>query len=755
MQRIDPSKVSGGVAFDTETFLITPGNIAPKLVVGSACSSSLNPLLLDRPSCLKLFEGLLRSDKFIIMHNAPFDMLVMYYYALGHGTDLMQLIFDKYERAQVYDTGLAEKLHALANGHMGWSSNGYRKNNYNLDHVALEVLGVEDAKANDEYKLRYAELYNVPLSEYPKSAAQYPLDDALNTYLAAVEQCKAPVHRNMHDLAFQTYADWCLHLGADVGFTVDKKAIDDLEALTQLEKLMGESQFVTSGLLKMVKGEAKKHTVNFKTAIAKAYGAGGICKKCRGSGHVPGKSACLKSCPGDSCKRCFGAGFKPVTCKSKPVMDAEGNYIDDKGQVCSDKKYAAIHYGCDGTGLDIDIPGLPKTKGGGIGGDRDVLNESGCDDLLDFAAWGEKTKILTTYIPWLRQGLDEWGDHVPLNPKPSVLKATGRLGASTEHQMPRGGGVRECIRAPDGHVLISCDWEGAELRAHAQNCLNIVGWSKLADALNAGVKIHDKLAAEIVGVDYQYMVDNRKTVKALGAARDAAKPINFGKPGLMGAVTMAIQQRKQGPDTTAPNGKVYKGLRFCILSGGEEVCGHMKVTEWKRRSISPTCVRCIEVAEQMGETWLETFDENVEYFKHTKQMWGKEMVQTWSGRIRGDVGPCVAENGLFQGLSGDMMKLAWIRITKECYLDKDSVLFGARPIIPIHDEAIVQAEESKGSACAKRISAIMVATMQELCPDLADAAEAEPALMYTLCKSAEPVYSETGELLVWKKERAK
>ena len=136
-------------------------------------------------------------------------------------------------------------------------------------------------------------------------------------------------------------------------------------------------------------------------------------------------------------------------------------------------------------------------------------------------------------------------------------------------------------------------------------------------------------------------------------------------------------------------------------------------------------------------------------------MWGGEMVQTWSGRIRGDVGPCVAENGLFQGLSGDMMKLAWIRITKECYLDKSSVLFGARPIIPIHDEAIVQAEESKGSDCAKRISAIMVATMQELCPDLAHAAEAEPALMYVLCKSAKPVYDGSGELLVWEKERAK
>lgn len=750
MRRIDPDKVRDGISFDTETFLIRPGCIAPKLVVGSACSSNLEPKLLDRDMCVKLFDHLLDTGTVIIAHNAPFDMLVMQREAERRGLDFMSRIFAKYERGEVYDTGLSEQLHALANGHMGQMSNGFTKTNYSLADCVLDRLGRDNAKENDEWCLRYSELYDVPLDQYPDTAAQYPKDDARNTYLLAVEQTKTGhVNRNMHDLAFQAYADWCLHLGADKGFTVSPKAIADLKTLTQMEKTLGEQPFIDMGLLKRVKGVAKKHTVNFKTAIAKAYGASGICPKCRGNGHVPGKSACLKSCPGESCTRCYGAGFKPITCKSKKTVNIDGDYIDDKGGVTSDKDKAAIVFGCDGTGFDIDQPGIPKTKGGGVGGDRDVLNESGCDDLLDYAAWGMKEKILSTYVPWLEKGLDEWGNVIPLNPRPSVLKATGRLGASTEHQMPREGGVRESIVAGEGKTLISCDWTGCELVCHAQNCLDIVGYSAMADALNSGVKVHDKLASEMVGVDYQHMVDNRKIDKALGDARQAAKPPNFGFPGLMGAVSLVIAQRKQGPDTLGADGRMYRGLRFCLLSGGESTCGHTKVTEWKRRSISPTCVRCIEVAEQIKETWLETWPENVKYFAHMKEFWGGEIEQSWSKRVRGDVGPCVAENGMFQGLAGDMMKLAVIRITKECYLDRTSDLYGTRPIIPIHDELIAEADDDKASDAAKRISQIMVETMQELCPDLKAAAEAEPALMKVLCKDAEPVYDDNGNLCIW------
>jgi hypothetical protein len=350
------------------------------------------------------------------------------------------------------------------------------------------------------------------------------------------------------------------------------------------------------------------------------------------------------------------------------------------------------------------------------------------------------------------------------------------------------------------YVYCSVDYEAGELITHAQSCKWITGYSRLADALNAKIKVHNSFAASVLGLTYE---DFQKRFKAKDTkckdARQAAKPANFGFPGRLGGVTLVLQQRKQGPDTACPNGSTwidgedldangdpikvrgYKGLRFCVLMDGAQYCGKLDdgvtpnmVTEWKRRIIPPTCKHCIECAERLRKQWLEEWPENNEYFEFVqycedngqpltaeqKELFGVEhlapgeIVQHVSNRIRGgrmgadSIGNAIS-NGWFQGLLADITK-SWLRrAIREMYdpsfrmsNGERSPLYGSRFILFAHDELIAELLEDKAHDAAHRMSDIAVEEMVRYCPDMKKAANAEPALARRWYKAMEPVGTE-------------
>lgn len=363
---------------------------------------------------------------------------------------------------------------------------------------------------------------------------------------------------------------------------------------------------------------------------------------------------------------------------------------------------------------------------------------------------------------------------IPITLRPNVLLDTGRASyGDVVQQLPRGGGVRECIVARPGTVLCSCDYGGLELATHGQSCLRIVGWSRLAEAINKGVKVHDALAATFLGISYADFAAGLKGARGPEIAklyknvRQAVKPANFGFPGGMGAVKLVLQQRKQGPDTTSASGRKYKGLRFCVLLGaracGEhESGGSNKVTEYKRKAITPTCAKCIEVAEDIRAKWFLQWPENDVYLntfindavEHGQKVTrdGREfrlapgqIMQHVSHRLRGATEFCSAANGFFQGLAADGAKRALTRVSRECYDHtyrmpdgQPSPLLGCRIILFAHDELIVEMREELAHAAAMRLSTVMVESMREYTPDVI--VEAPPALMRRWWKAAEPVY---------------
>lgn len=731
------------VAFDTETHLIQPGLLAPPLVCGSiasAASGSVFATILDKGDTLEAFTEILH-DRIIVGANIAYDMLVMAQYAARQGQDILPLIFRAYDEGRVYDVQIAEALHALARGHLGKdprtggelrSPSTGRPAHYSLEVCTDLVLGETEAKANDEWRLRYAELDGKPIAEWPEVARVYPVDDARNTLRVALAQfgciantgahhwaadaclqCRAPLghpgpcvsawpRENLHDLPAQVYTAFCLHLGAAWGFRVDPTAVTDLEVRVTADRASDTSRFAACGFLR---ADGSKDTTLLKSRLAVAYGAAAKCGVCRGTGKVPSDKT-----------------GKPVQCAS-----------------------------CGSTGYDLANLQVPRTEKDGVSIARDALNESGDDDLMAFAEYGEDSKTIETYLPYLKKGIG-----VALNLRPNVLLETGRVSyRDVIQQIPRKGGIRECFIPRDGYMFCSVDYEAGELITHAQSCIWLVGESALADALVRGVKPHNALAASMLGITYESFQDRFKLGDTLCKdTRQAAKAANFGFPGGMGPPKFAITQRASGPDTLSLSGVTYKGLRPCILVAGAARCGAEKVTQWgakgREQTFSPVCKRCIECATDLREAWFSTWHENRLYFKAVAERvesYGY-VLQHVTERKRGGVEFTSAANGYFQALLADVTKKALRSAVSECYVGTGA-LRGSRVIAFMHDELIAEVPFDRAHDAATRIGVIMEDALKEYCPDLAPAVHAEPALMRRWYKGAETRRDAAGRLIPW------
>lgn len=759
--------------YDLETHKTQPGLALPPIVVGSACLPSGETHALNVEQCREYILGLLQSETAIIGGlNIAFDLAVSAQDFATRGIDLLPLIFAKYAREQVYDCGIAEQLHAIAQGHLlGDPRRGgaplqdpitRKQCGYNLGMTTDLVLNRTNAKINAKWRTSYALLEKIPLKDWPPEAIAYILDDASNPREIALVQISGR-NRNLHDLARQVFADFCLELADAQGLRCDPAVVSSLRARILKTRAEGIERFITDGLFILDEHGRPELTdklnerVNsklIKKLMADSYGVTGVCSQCAGAGIVAGRTK-HKECEGVGCDVC-GDG-KIDNLKRKRCKTCNGRKADKpscttcmgsgKGELASTRQCP----GCDTCGRDLSTAPIPRTEGGGIACGRDELTESGHELLIDWATFTEDDKIRTSYLPWMEEGIVA-GKSIPMTLWCNVLLTTGRTSYNGLCQtMPRKGGVREAFTPPEWAYIIGADWSGVELVTHAQSCLWTLGYSKLAEMLNAGIGVHDMIGAQMSGIPYEEFLARRKSGEKLVVDyRQAAKPANFGFPGGMGAPRLVLQQRKADFNTTSASGKVYKGLRFCILVGGASECGTTKVTKWGRADLPPTCENCIRCAEELRDTWFQLFPENRKYFEAISQICDVgEIVQHHSGRIRGDISFCSAANTLFQGLAADVAKLALGRVTYECYVDRNSALYGSRPFMLMHDEILAYSPKHKAHEAALRLEEIMVGSLAEVCPDLAPACKAEPAIMRRLYKGAEAVYNEEGRLIPW------
>lgn len=474
---------SQGIGFDTETYAIVPGAKVPPLVCASAGYADEQDIaadLLDKEQALDLFIQLLEDPaKIIVGANVTFDLSVMALYAAQQGIDVLPRIWnalvgpesfplDADPQGRVYDLQLAEALHAIAEGHLGLdpSTGGQIKNSdgkpgrYSLYACVKMVLGRADAKVNDEWRLRYGELDNLPISEWPQTARDYPIDDARNTIECALAQTghrpKLAVHlfrevrdgdtlthvcrlcggtepgtacwvrerhRNLHDLGNQVATQFALHMAGAWGLHINQSSVDIIERETLRNQEGADAPFIAAGILRE---DGSQDLARTKTLVALAYGATDPCPVCQGAGKIASSKAKVIRC-----RECRGAC---VATKSTPAVLAwkvghpggcdacnnQGEYVDPKALVVchggmeedpeNPGKLRKIKT-CDGTGYDLPL-NVPRSEREGVGYGRDVLNDSGDDLLIALAHYQESRKDLEVYIPFFRRARMPVDGHV-------------------------------------------------------------------------------------------------------------------------------------------------------------------------------------------------------------------------------------------------------------------------------------------------------------------------------------------------------
>ena len=667
------------IAFDTETWLIAPGELAPPLVClqwatrltqhwtdATADGVFANMMHRDRSRdvALKMLEG----PELLVGHNVAYDMAVL----AAQWPELLPLIFAKYDRNQVTDTLLREQLVMISRGtfrsQMGPDGDLYPVK-YSLTDCCNRHFGRHLNK--EGWRLFYRAFDQEPdVSKWPAVAKTF--QDAVRAG-APPEWVKDYLARGIlkpKDIEGLLAAspEECVHYALEDGRTT--------LALYESQ----EKHFAP-----LLKDQFRQARAAFALHLSSAWGL------------YTDEDAV------EVLEKQLLEEFEAL----KFELQQEG-IIRADGTADTAKAKAAMVAACDEEGLPV-----ARTKGGDVS-----LSAESCDRFEDFSVIGKYSRFLTVRktlsndIKMLRAGCE-----YPVQPRYDMAD-TGRTRASGPNiqAINRGAGIREAFRPREGTWFIQGDYEGLELHTRAAWCLEVIGWSKLADDINAGLDVHSVVGADMLNMSYEAF---KKALKGDDAAlkqrckdaRQAAKALNFGLPGGLGVKKLiAYAKNTYGVTLTEEQARTYKA------------------------------------------TWLQRQPEMNEFFRlaaaatNNPAKLGDEdclFVERKGGNMRYSA-LC---NRRFQALGADAAKEALWRVTRACYVEPGSPLYGCRVVAFVHDEIIAEAPCERAAAAAVELGRLMREGADVYLGKVPT--KVLPQIMGVWSKAAEPVYAEDGTLLPW------
>lgn len=199
------------ISIDFETYLIDDGAIFPKPVCLSAFDGS-EAFLFNREDSAKYLENHLNKE-LIIAHNAVFECGV----TIKHYPELAELVFDALDNDLIYCTKINEAL---------WNIQREKQlRNLTLAGLILHYFNedITATKGEDAWRMRYSELDDVPLRNWPKEAIDYAIDDSKWAY--KVHASQTPINQSLA-LKSAVY----LNLMGAQGFSINKDRVDLLES---------------------------------------------------------------------------------------------------------------------------------------------------------------------------------------------------------------------------------------------------------------------------------------------------------------------------------------------------------------------------------------------------------------------------------------------------------------------------------------------------------------------------------------------
>ena len=679
------------LGIDTETYLITRDTVAPKMVCATLCDEDGDKSLWLRDDVLPVLHDLFDADDIeFVAHHARFDMAVLY----AADPTLLPKIVRAYDEGRVRCTMVREKLLALARGELADEGETGAKRNIKFSLAATVMRHFEIDLSGDKndplaWRLRYSELDNIPVSDWPEKARSYALDDAawpLAVFEAQTAQFAAlgGEGNRLPDEAQQTRAAFWLYLLSMRGVRTDIVRVNQLsdKLTTEYERI--NALVRAAGVLrpKMEKGERvwSRDMKAIRARVASAYGG-------------------------------------------NPPLTEGGATSTDRDTLNDAADKAVVGW------IEEQIGELPKMSGEEAAMTTHVLSEVAAAKFdkeheqvynwMVLKALGERSgteKLLTTYVPVLFSGTQ-----LPIHPSYNELVATGRSSAYEPNLQnpPTKGGVRECFIPMDGFYFAFCDYSFIELCTLAQICLWMFGRSALADAINDGLDPHLAMAAEDLDISYA----EAKARLSLGdpeivAQRQRCKARNFGFPGGLGADSYVEYAKGYGVSLTQHAARQEK-------------------EKWYRKW------------PEMRD-YHQYFSERAlggQTFTLTQPGSGRVRggVGFCDGANSGFQG--LAADGIKRA-GWNATKECYLR---DPYRDGgETALYGSRPVLFLHDELILEVPKERAHEATHRLSEVMISGMREVCPDVRIGTEF--ALASRWYKGAKPVFVD-GRLVPWEPKK--
>ena len=710
------------VAVDTETALIAPGRAAPPMV----CTTWATPhgdrgLLHTRdPKCLKFWRRWLREYR-IIGARFAFDAAVV----LARYPELAADLFKAYEEGRIEDVQINQRLIDIANGCLEgrFDRNGKRiRYRYSVKALNSRLLQVYRDKGADTYRKRYWELYPIlDVKKWPKEARSYAMDDASDLIpMDRIQQASGV----LFDAPAQAYADFALYLQTCRGIRTERKACKRLIRETRQLLLRCKKRCLKVGLIDPKTGKKSRKVAMQRMLasidpdrdpkkVAKEIKALVAEHRERQQANVERKIARIAfqyDLDADDMKLArkrlakvleYDVSHEKLLKKWEAYGYPAALYRALRSEL--ETKARAFSVTLE-NGIKVQL-----TKTGQVTVNAETCKASGDKALQAFATLGSANALIKKAERMLL------GAKLPLQTSYLSLVETGRTSSRAEDKLLIGDnfqnfrrsamknelgdelpGQRECIVARKGYVLCSIDFDAAEMRSFAQLALWHLGWSKLAEVLNAGRDPHLALAAKsILRIPYK----------------------------------VALRRLKAG-DEEVINARQYAKIpNFALLGGG----GWRILPAYaKGMGINLSNEQARELYKAFHETWTE-----VAYMhKHYKSFVHKRFKHPVSGRLRYVTRFAQACNNPFQGLTADAAKLALCRLAKAEYVPGGE-LYGAYSVLFMHDEVIFELPEDRASEFAWRATRIMIDAYNVFTPDVP--MTASPALMRRLTKGAKTI----------------
>ena len=559
------------------------------------------------------------------------------------------------------------------------------------------------------WRFRYGELLEVPVEEWPEEARRYCEDDATHTADAWIDQLRRPSDPWTHP-----HVRWwdrlAVRRGVGGGAVQYSHEAQRAHFAYHLERAMRRG-------VRVDRAQARRAWTAYdavRDAAGRVMERHGVARPRDGTGHedpeddVPGalisvtRAALIAQATAAYLRE--GAPEPGLTSKGLQVAgELEGRplhewpeaaraYLSTAGYQLRRVVRAPADHEDAADLLRLGAPGLVAA-----GWEPDRIEAAlGAFDYPALAAASIFSKA-HAYGYGMARRLAEADGEVARS-RVQILLDTGRIALSGDvgQNVPREGGIRECLIPRPGFAFIDADYSQIELVAFALLVDLAQGYhGPLSAALNAGRDAHLILAGDLLarsdGLHLTYdeleaIKDGRarpELLKRLKNTRQDAKALNYGLGANMGEATFVRTQAKAGNLLTIPQAVEGKAL-------------------WRARWQPDAYFAWIGGARQR--------------YADNGGLGVSAALLPPGGApedelVRGGLTYTQTANTYFQTIVAFGFARAWVAISLACE-DPRSPLYGFYPLLPVHDQILAEGPAERAPEALAELQRIMVREME-------------------------------------------